>query len=203
MSTDLGLSDLGREQAVRLRDRLAATGEIDADVLIASTLPRAKETAAIIAPALGLNVVFDDDLQEMRCGEGEGLTYTEFVHRFGEHKGRSASEAADPGGECWSDFVARVAGAVERISVQCAGRSVVVVCHGGVIEAVMAYLVSGPFGDLPRVRLETDNTSITEWTRHDEEREATWRLWRYNDAVHVRDIGADVPFDWTAVRRRQ
>ena len=48
------LSELGVRQAERLRDRLAATGEIRADVLISSTLLRASQTAELVAPALGL-----------------------------------------------------------------------------------------------------------------------------------------------------
>src|SRR5262249_22253167 len=56
---DLGLTPLGVKQAELLRDRLATTGEIKADVLIASTMPRARQTAEILAPALGLPVVLD------------------------------------------------------------------------------------------------------------------------------------------------
>ena len=51
-----GLTDLGRRQARALRDHLAATGRVRADVLISSVLPRAIETAQIIAPGLGLEV---------------------------------------------------------------------------------------------------------------------------------------------------
>ena len=39
---DAGLTPLGRSQAARLRDRLASTHEIAADVLIASTFERAR-----------------------------------------------------------------------------------------------------------------------------------------------------------------
>jgi len=48
---DAGLTPLGVMQAERLRDRLAASGEIKADVFLASSLPRARQTAQIIAPA--------------------------------------------------------------------------------------------------------------------------------------------------------
>jgi len=43
MESDVGLTPVGVAQAERLRDRLSATGEIAADVLIASTLPRARQ----------------------------------------------------------------------------------------------------------------------------------------------------------------
>ena len=74
MHGDKGLTPLGIKQAEKLRDRLAATGEIPADVLIGSTLPRARQTTEIIAPALGLPIIWDDDVQEMNPGEADGMT---------------------------------------------------------------------------------------------------------------------------------
>src|SRR5437588_12763268 len=72
------LSPFGITQAERLRDRLAATGEIAADVLISSTLVRARQTAEIIAPALGLPILFDDEVQEMRPGVADGMSLDDF-----------------------------------------------------------------------------------------------------------------------------
>lgn len=57
-------------QAERLRDRLARTGEITADVLIASPLPRARQTAEMLAPALGLMVTLDAEMEEWRNEDG-------------------------------------------------------------------------------------------------------------------------------------
>ncbi len=54
--TEDALTPEGIRQAERLRDRLASTGEIAADALLASTYPRAYQTAEIIAPALQLPV---------------------------------------------------------------------------------------------------------------------------------------------------
>ena len=60
-------------QAERLRDRLAATGEIRADVLLSSTLLRASQTAELVAPALGLPpgtpLVLDNQLVERDTGD--------------------------------------------------------------------------------------------------------------------------------------
>jgi probable phosphoglycerate mutase len=81
---DDGLSALGKIQAERLRDRLAGTQEIKADILIASTLPRARQTAEIIAPALHLAPILDDDLQELRAGEAIGLPIEEFEKKYQE-----------------------------------------------------------------------------------------------------------------------
>lgn len=74
MRGDTGLTEHGVQQAERLRDRLRDTQEIKADILIASTLPRARQTAEIIAPALGLSLTFDEEVQEMRVGEADGMS---------------------------------------------------------------------------------------------------------------------------------
>src|SRR5574340_79721 len=79
---DQGLTPLGVAQAERLRDRLAATGEIAPDVLIASTLPRARQTAQIISPALGLPIIFDDEVQEMRVGDLDGQPWDDVKDYF-------------------------------------------------------------------------------------------------------------------------
>ena len=64
-----GLTDLGRRQAEALRDHLARSGRIKADVLIVSELPRAIETAQIIAPGLGLQIARHEcDLCEVHTG---------------------------------------------------------------------------------------------------------------------------------------
>src|SRR5947208_17188199 len=68
-----GLSDTGRLQVECLRERWARTGEVEADVLMSSVLRRARETAAILGPALGdLEVVEDCDVCELHPGEIEG-----------------------------------------------------------------------------------------------------------------------------------
>src|SRR5215831_19828621 len=54
-----GLSSKGARQAQLLRDRLAHTGEIKANALIASPARRASETAEILAPALGVPLVLN------------------------------------------------------------------------------------------------------------------------------------------------
>src|SRR5215212_2817319 len=78
-----GLTALGRQQAAALRDHLAATGAVRADVLLASVLPRAIETASIIAPGLGLEISDHDcDLCEVHTGEADGLDWTEYAAQY-------------------------------------------------------------------------------------------------------------------------
>lgn len=201
MKTDRGLNSMGIMQAERLRDRLAATGEISADVLIASTLPRATQTAQIVAPALGLEIIPDDEVQELNVGAADGLSVPEYIERYGGFKDSRQDPYIPlaPGGDSWGSFVTRVGTALYRIADTYEGKTIVVVCHGGVIDASLL-LGLGMATIAPAVgQFHTRNASITEWERSalgpiDIKR---WRLLRYNDDVHVRDIGAPTRIQWT------
>ena len=76
-----GLSPLGVAQAEALRARWESSGEMrEASAFYASVLPRAIETAEIIAPALGdLALTTDCDLCELHPGESDGMTWEEFA----------------------------------------------------------------------------------------------------------------------------
>ena len=191
MRGDIGLTARGVAQAERLRDRLASTGEIAADVLVSSTLPRARETAEIVAPALGLPIIWDDDVQEMRPGVADGMSLDGFREKFGiPSTEREPFRPLAPGGENWGQFMLRVATALDRIARQHRDKSVVIVCHGGVIEGSFVYFFGlSSLTGLP-VRFNTHNTSITHWTQGSSgDPCAPWRLMRYNDSNHLVGLG--------------
>ena len=190
MRGDTGLTPRGVAQAERLRDRLVSTGEIAADVLISSTLPRARETAEIIAPALGLPIIWDDEVQEMRPGVADGMSLDDFREKFGIPTGHEPLRPLAPGGENWGQFMLRVATALDRIARQHRDKAVVIVCHGGVIEGSFVYFFGlNSFAGLP-VRFNTHNTSITYWTQVSPgDPSARWRLMCYNDDAHLQGLG--------------
>lgn len=201
MRGDVGLTPRGVAQAERLRDRLAATHEIKADVLIVSTLPRARQTAEIIAPALGVPMTFDDDVQELRIGEADGLSLKEAWDRFGVPDFRKYPfRPIAPGGENWGQFILRVGATLDRIAREHRGKTVVIVCHGGVIDGSFIYFFGINSLSLPEVELFTHNTSITHWEQHHLDGIARWRLRVYNDTTHLRDIGAVEGIRWTSFK---
>lgn len=77
MRGDAGLTGRGRQQAGLLEERLR-TERFRADQLYVSTLPRALETGAYVAWTLQLSMQGDDDLQELRPGEADGLSVEEW-----------------------------------------------------------------------------------------------------------------------------
>src|SRR6185437_9140426 len=75
------LSAEGIRQTEGLRDWLTRTHDIAADVLIASSLRRAVETAETLAPVLGQPVILEKELEEWR-GDNGSLSQEEFNARW-------------------------------------------------------------------------------------------------------------------------
>ncbi|NTU85384.1 MAG: histidine phosphatase family protein [Chloroflexales bacterium] len=196
MRGDKGLTPRGVAQAERLRDRLA-TGELRAEVLIASTLPRARQTAEIIQPALGLPISFDEEVQELRIGEADGMSNQAAWAKYGvpDFDAQPLRRIA-PGGESWGEFMLRVGRALTRIADEHAGKSVVVVCHGGVIDGAFIHFFQMPSLVLPPTDFHTRNTSISHWERLERRGRQLWRLNSYNDIAHLQDIGASESLRW-------
>src|SRR5215469_10848907 len=198
---DTGLTPLGITQAEHLRDRLAATGEIAADVLIASTLLRAKQTAEIISPALDLPIIWDDEVQEIHPGESEGMHVEEAWAKFGRvNFEQNPFQQGAPGGENWGQFMLRVGTALDRITRQYEEKTIVIVCHGGVIDGSFLYFFNMGTLQIPSVRFFTHNTSITHWQKKAfYNRPPHWRLVKYNDDMHLRDLNSATRIPWEEI----
>jgi 2,3-bisphosphoglycerate-dependent phosphoglycerate mutase len=179
-----GLSDLGHQQANMLRDRLLRTGELrGASVMYTSILPRAIETAAAIAPAVGDGLAASEHCEwcEQHPGEGEGLDWDEYDSRYGVfNEGDDRERVRAPGSESVAVFVRRVEDALLRVVDDHEGETIVIVCHGGVINCAIEVLAGIPFGSLTRY---VDNTSLTELERDSDGDK--WWLVRLNDAAHL------------------
>ena len=184
--TCTGLSELGVRQAHRLRDRLRDE-EVTADVLLSSPLPRARQTAEIIAPVLGRTIVFVADLEEHRPGEADGCPFVDFPERFGMFDFRAEPDRPfAPNGESLRAFHERVVAMLRRIEADHAGARVLAVCHGGVIDAAFRLYLSIGISD--SFDLWTLNTSLTEFVVP--RSGARPQLRRYNDAAHLAGLPA-------------
>ncbi len=122
----LGLTDRGRAQVFVLVDRLSETGELaGADALYASILPRAVETAELLAPALRATVdavpmvaIQECGFCELHCGEADGLDWTDFSARFGNPDwDTDPGRLIAPGGESWTGFVNRLPADLARFKL--------------------------------------------------------------------------------------
>ena len=179
-----GLTPHGREQAEALREYLAESGRLRPDVLLASIIPRAIETAEIIAPALGLEIFAHEcDLCELHTGDADGLEWAEYAARYGSFEMETEPDRLfAPSGESWNSFHDRVHGMLERISRDYPGKTVVAVCHAGVIMASMRVLL-GISPARATTQLRPSNTGLTEW-EYDPVLDR-WTLHSFNEASHL------------------
>lgn len=178
-----GLTDRGRKQAEMLRDRLLSGREFLPTALYSSTYPRAVETARIIAPALGsLPVVTDIGWGEHDPGpDCDGMSYAEFIERFGRPDwDGDPYDVTYPGGETKAAFSERILSTLRRTVTENAGGTVVVVCHGGVVDVMLRIALHAPVNG--KFELHTMNTSLTEVVHV---KGSKWRLVRYNDTAHL------------------
>jgi 2,3-bisphosphoglycerate-dependent phosphoglycerate mutase len=185
-----GLTDRGVAQCEVLVDRLRTTGELDGAAAVwTSVLPRAIESAEIIAPALGIDVVEKScSLCEQHPGEADGISWTEFERRYERVSlpGSDPELPLSPGGESWIAFLDRASAGLLDVASRYPGELLVTVAHGGVVAAsVIRFLGLPEHGS--GVQLHAENTSITEWVRT----ARRWRLVRFNDVAHLGGPGRD------------
>jgi probable phosphoglycerate mutase len=145
---DPPLSPAGRLQARALGEQLARQGT---EVLVASDLARARETARIAAEALGLEPSLDPGLRELDVGTWSGLSVAEVERRFPEALGRL--RARDPelrpgGGETWSELRRRVVVSLAAIRRRHPTRRIAVVSHLGVLRSLVPEADLAPGGVL-------------------------------------------------------
>lgn len=183
-----GLSPLGVSQAERLRDRWIAHPEFAPDIVISSHYPRARRTAEIIAEAFpGVPITEDDGFGEHDPGDDcDGMGFDDFVGRFGTQNWEDDPFAITfPGGETLAHFHYRVGATVRRTIESYPDQTVLVTCHGGVIDAVLRQaLKTAPTGAF---NVTTLNTSITELALVSPNK---WALRRYGDIAHLAGMPA-------------
>lgn len=187
-----GLSDRGRAQVQTLAGRLGRTGELgDVSALYSSVMARAVETAGILAPVLGLDVVQDCAFCEHHPGEGDGLTYEEYERRWPYPQTWTPDGIRSPGSESFLDMSRRVATGLDGLVGRHRGETVVVACHGGVIvHSMLRWLGIEPDRAYDRPWLNPTNSGITEWLFRGDAL-VPYELVRFDDSAHL--LTADLP----------
>jgi 2,3-bisphosphoglycerate-dependent phosphoglycerate mutase len=130
------------ERGVKQAERLAAyLGEEPVGAVWSSPMQRARETAAPLAAALGVDVVVDSELAEW---DREATSYIPIEELKASGDGRWAAMVEGSFEESGVDPVAfreGVVTAIEHIITGNPGGSVAVVCHGGVINVYLAHIL--------------------------------------------------------------
>lgn len=95
----------------------------------------------------------------------------------------------------------RVGTTLERITREHEGETIVLVCHGGVIDGFLLYFFRMSALTVPPAQMETHNTSITHWQRViSRPGQSRWQLMKYNDVFHLYDLGSAIRIPWATLR---
>jgi broad specificity phosphatase PhoE len=134
---DTPLNATGRRQAAELAARLRVRGDLAA--LYTSDLSRARDTAAVVGDALGLEPRVDARFSEGDRGRWEGRLMDDVARDEPERWAawrRAGAGFRFPAGESLADVQQRVLAALADVERREDGAAVVV-CHGGPIRAVL------------------------------------------------------------------
>lgn len=143
---DSPLTTNGQAQAEAIAERLARE---KFDVLVASDLGRAMQTAQAIARRTGHEIIPDARLRERAFGVGEGLTYAEIDKRYPNVFSRILESDPDfviPEGETRRQFHDRVRDTFVALAQEHASRRVLVVAHGGLLATLYRHIHDIPIG---------------------------------------------------------
>jgi broad specificity phosphatase PhoE len=163
---DMDLSPRGREQAELLARYLK---RVRLDAIYVSPKKRAQQTLAPLAALQAPAPVTLPDLREVDFGDWTGLTWEQVQEKFGVsafdwlHR---LDQAAIPGAESAQQFRARVEPCLRQILSECPGRTVGVVCHGGVIRMLLAILLDLPVPQTANFHIEYASLSIVTCRPH-------------------------------------
>lgn len=148
--TDIGLNDNGRWQADRVAQALA---QEPIGAVYSSDLGRAHQTAQAIARCCARPVIPHTGLRERHFGMFEGRTFDEIHQTWPEHaehwRKRLPDWAPPQGGESLLALRERVAHTVHTLAAPHGGQQIVLVAHGGVLDALYR-LATGQSVDSPR-----------------------------------------------------
>jgi 2,3-bisphosphoglycerate-dependent phosphoglycerate mutase len=132
---DPDLSETGKAQAEALA---AWLGEEHIDAIWTSPMRRARQTAAPLEAATGLTAEIDVELREFDADEAHYIPMEELRGSDDPRWRELIERLGSPEQYAFRDLAAA---AIERVVAANPGRTVVVVCHGGVVNAYLSSIL--------------------------------------------------------------
>ena len=188
-STDVPLSEEGRDQARKLSQRLSKE---DIDAFYASPLKRTMETASIIAAPHDQVVIPQNALREINHGRWEERTREEVEKLFPEEYSKWEEDPftfAPEGGESGLQVTARALPQLLHIVHNHEGKKVLIVSHKATIRLILSLLL----GFDPRAYRDRLDQSPTSLNILDFKDLAHARLILFNDVSHCSYSSSETP----------
>jgi probable phosphoglycerate mutase len=161
---DPGLSGEGRAQVERAADLLAA--DLPVDLVLASPLRRARETAEVVAHRLGgLVVKVEDDLREASFGEWDGRTFAEVRELWPAElvAWLASPDVAPPGGESLGAVSRRVRSLQARLLARYGGQTLLLVSHVTPVKLLVRDALRAPVETVFRMELAPASVTELHW----------------------------------------
>lgn len=180
---DPPLSPRGVWQADQVCTRLANE---PISAIYVSSLTRTHQTAAPLAAQTGLDPKVERDLREVYLGDFEGGIFRKMSaddHPAAVEMRQRGDWGAIPNAETNEQLRARTVGVLERLATDHQDELIAVVCHGGVIAAIVGHTMQ----QSPWLYSGVRNASLS----HIVITEDRWQLRSFNDAAHVGSLVGD------------
>lgn len=174
--TDIPLNETGLFQAERLGDYF---NRLRLHAVYSSDLTRARQTAEKVARYHRLEVHALPKLRERSYGEWEGLTVAEIRERYPDHVSVRL-KGGQFGIEPFTDFKKRIVSQLNEIAKRHLGETVLVVSHGGSINAFLHAVTDGRLGT---GITSLENTSVTKTVYRNK---TGWDVRTVNETAHLR-----------------
>jgi ribonuclease H / adenosylcobalamin/alpha-ribazole phosphatase len=160
---DIPLTAAGQRQAAAAARRLASRGGIE--VVVASPLRRAWQTAQAVAAATGAPVQVDENLIETDFGKWEGMTFAEAAAQWPDEMSAwlADPEASPPGGESFATAARRVLETLDRLLASHRGRTLLLVSHVTPIKTLVCRALLAPPAAMFRIHLNVASLCEIDW----------------------------------------
>ena len=159
---DMDLSPMGHEQAKALAAYLES---IPFEMIYASPMKRAQQTLQQFAERQPRLPVMLDDLREVDFGCWTGLGWDEVKEKFEKSAFDWLDHLEDgivPDAESAKEFRKRVKRALTKALQECPGKTVALVCHGGVIRMALSILLGIPLRKMAGFEIEYTSVTIVD-----------------------------------------
>jgi probable phosphoglycerate mutase len=185
--TDIELNTRGLAQATQMA-RALKNMNFEFDVLYTSDLQRARQTAKAIESLYSVSAIGHSALRERNLGALQGLTLNEAPNiepdLWQAHLSRDIHQEMR-GGESILQFSSRIKFALDEIQKSHAGKTILLVSHGGALD-MMYRIASNQALDSEKV-VAVPNASLN-WISHDG---LSWKVENWADTSHLDSLALD------------
>jgi len=161
-SSDVPLNKKGLEQAKQLSEKLS---EINFEIIVTSSLIRAKQTAEIINEHRNIELIVSDEFKERNVGVFEGLAREEAKEKYPGLWERNCTRQlndAPTNGETVLQFNERITKALLKLEKEHSEKSVLLITHGFVSRIINRHYKNLSYDEMHEFSL--GNCEIVKYT---------------------------------------